>query len=74
MLARFEDLDDNVTRGRRLDLAEVARRQLAATDVSELESAELCTSCEAGLFFSHRRDGERSGRQAGFVWLSGGWS
>ena len=31
-------------------------------------SAELCTSCHPELFFSHRRDGEPTGRQAGLVW------
>jgi len=50
-------------------LAEVARRKLAAAGVGEIESAGLCTSCEAQLFFSHRRDGECSGRQAGLAWL-----
>ena len=35
---------------------------------SEIESAGLCTSCEPELFFSHRRDGGRTGRQAGLVW------
>jgi copper oxidase (laccase) domain-containing protein len=51
-----------------LDLAEVARRQLARLGVDRVEIAGLCTHCEAELFFSHRRDGERSGRQAGMVW------
>ncbi|HEX5376532.1 MAG TPA: polyphenol oxidase family protein [Solirubrobacterales bacterium] len=45
-----------------------ARRQLRQGGVTEVESADLCTSCEAGLFFSHRRDGDPR-RQAGLVWL-----
>jgi YfiH family protein len=57
-------------RERTLDLAAVARHQLAEAGVAEIESSGLCTSCEADLFFSHRRDGERTGRQAGFVWRS----
>ena len=32
----------------------------------------MCSMCWFGLFFSHRRDGGRSGRQAGLVWLLGG--
>ena len=40
----------------------------AAPGSSEVESAELCTSCNPDLFFSHRRDGERTGRQAGLAW------
>ena len=28
----------------------------------------LCTMCWFGLFFSHRRDGGVTGRQAGVVW------
>ncbi len=36
--------------------AEVARRLLRRAGVERIESAGLCTSCEAELFFSHRRD------------------
>jgi YfiH family protein len=69
VLARFAALGDGIAAGRRLDLAEVARRQLRAAGVEQVESAGLCTSCEPQLFYSHRRDGERSGRQAGIAWL-----
>ena len=34
---------------------------------SAVEVSEECTSCQPELFFSHRRDGERTGRQAGLV-------
>ena len=68
VLARFAPLGDGVARGRMLDLAEVARRQLREAGVVDTSAAGVCTSCEAELFFSHRRDGERSGRQAGLVW------
>lgn len=71
VLERFAGLGDGIAEGRMLDLAEVARRQLRAAGVEQVESAGLCTSCEPQLFFSHRRDGERSGRQGGLVWLSG---
>ena len=39
---------------------------------SEIEAAGLCTSCEPELFFSHRRDGGRTGRQAGLAWIESG--
>jgi YfiH family protein len=55
---------------RHLDLAEVARRLLAEAGIERVESAGLCTSCEEQLFFSHRRDGGRTGRQAGVAWLT----
>jgi len=32
-----------------------------------VEVLERCTSCEAGHFFSHRRDSGRTGRQVGFI-------
>jgi YfiH family protein len=55
--------------GLRLDLPEVARRLLAAAGVERVESAGLCTGCERELFFSHRRDHGRTGRQAGIAWI-----
>jgi polyphenol oxidase len=54
---------------RRLDLPEVARRLLRRAGVERVESAGLCTSCEPRLFFSHRRDAGRTGRQGGLVWI-----
>src|SRR5919106_1591728 len=70
VLAQFDDVED-VADGRMLDLTAVARTLLARAGVTEVESADLCTSCNAELFYSHRRDGERTGRQAGLVWLEG---
>ncbi len=56
-----------------LDLAEQpARRLLARAGVTEVESSGLCTSCEPELFFSHRRDRGRTGRQGGLAWLERG--
>ena len=55
--------------GGMLDLAEVARRLLRQAGVERVETAGLCTSCEPELFFSHRRDAGRTGRQAGIAWL-----
>jgi len=70
VLAAFADLGEGIADGRMLDLPEVARRLLAAAGVRKVESAGLCTSCERDLFFSHRRDGGRTGRQAGLAWLN----
>lgn len=69
VLETFAPLGEGVADGRMLDLPEVARRLLAAAGVERVRSAGLCTSCEAELFFSHRRDAGRTGRQAGIAWL-----
>jgi YfiH family protein len=71
VLASFSELGEGVAEGRMLDLPALARRLLAETGVEQIESAGLCTSCEVELFFSHRRDGGRTGRQAGLAWLTG---
>jgi len=70
VLAAFEDLP-GVADGRMLDLREVASRKLRAAGVREQQHAGGCTCCRAELYFSHRRDGPDTGRQAGLVWLTG---
>jgi YfiH family protein len=67
VLSAFSRLEDVAT-GRMLDLTAVATRLLAEAGVEGIEQSGLCTSCNPELFFSHRRDGERTGRQAGLVW------
>jgi YfiH family protein len=52
-------------RGRNLDLPAVIRKQLEGAEVHDVG---LCTMCYFGLFFSHRRDGGVTGRQAGIAW------
>jgi polyphenol oxidase len=64
----FAGLGEGVASDGRLDLPEVARRLLRRAGVERIESSGLCTSCETDLFFSHRRDAGRTGRQAGLVW------
>jgi YfiH family protein len=71
VLGAFAGLGE-VADGRMLDLPEVARRLLARAGVEQVESAGLCASCEAELFFSHRRDEGRTGRQAGLAWIEEG--
>ena len=69
VLAEFDRLD-GVARGRMLDLTLVAQRLLEEAGVEVSESSGLCTSCNSELFYSHRRDGGRTGRQAGLAWLT----
>jgi len=69
VLAALSDLGDGISAGRMLDLPEVARRLLARAGVERVESAGLCTSCEEELFFSHRRDEGKTGRQGGLAWI-----
>jgi polyphenol oxidase len=57
------------TTGRTLDLPAIAAGQLHAAGVGEVHRSGLCTMCAPeGLFFSHRRDGGATGRQAGIAW------
>ena len=66
----FERVGPGLTADGRLDLREVARRLLERAGVRSVEVCEECTSCEPELFFSHRRDRGRTGRQAGLAWLT----
>jgi YfiH family protein len=68
VLGEFAGLD-GVASGRMLDLPAVARQLLGRAGVESVEVSELCTSCTPELFFSHRRDSGRTGRQAGLVWV-----
>jgi polyphenol oxidase len=69
VLEAFAGLAEGIADGRMLDLVEVTRRLLAQAGVERVEAAGLCTSCEEELFFSHRRDAGRTGRQAGLAWI-----
>ena len=75
VLGAFAGLGEGVATGRMLDLPEVALRLLGEAGVERVQTAGICTSCEEELFFSHRRDEGRTGRQAGVAWLEGdrGW-
>jgi YfiH family protein len=55
--------------GENIDLREIARDRLLAAGVAQVLDARACTICDA-RFFSHRRQGERAGRQAGVAWRS----
>ena len=55
--------------GRMLDLPHVVRCELEAVGVGDVAVAGICVACNPDRFFSHRRDGGVTGRQAGLVWL-----
>jgi polyphenol oxidase len=54
---------------RGIDLPRIARERLRAGGVETVHDCGLCTMCsDPSLFFSHRRDGPRTGRQGGVAW------
>jgi polyphenol oxidase len=59
------------TRGGPIDLHAIARERLLAAGVREVIDLGICTICDE-RFFSHRREGERAGRQAAIAWLERG--
>lgn len=52
-----------------IDLRSIARKRLLAAGVDRVEDLGGCTICDE-RYFSHRREGQRSGRMAGVAWLS----
>ncbi len=65
-----EHFGDAVVVDAAVDLAAAARRALRDAGLADaaIHTVNACTSCEAERFFSFRRDGAASGRQAGIVW------
>ena len=59
-----------LTDRRTLDLRAIVEHRLRAGGVEQIEHVDHCTSCRADLYFSHRRDGGVTGRQAGLIWRS----
>ena len=53
----------------RLDLVAAARAQLRSAGVSpsNIEVADFCTACRTDLFFSHRKEGSRTGRMLAVI-------
>ncbi len=64
---------DNASRGDRrkyfLDLAQINRAEILSCGVPEanIKKVGLCTKCRETLFFSHRRDNGKTGRQLSVV-------
>ena len=69
VLEAFADVPEAAD-GRMLDLRAVAEARLRAAGVQDVRHVDLCTYERDDLFFSHRRDGGVTGRQAGLVWLT----
>jgi purine-nucleoside/S-methyl-5'-thioadenosine phosphorylase / adenosine deaminase len=58
-----EAFGDDVVRDGKLDLWTSAERALRAAGCDHVERFDICTSCDAERFFSHRRDNGKTGRQ-----------
>ncbi len=68
--AFLDDFGPGVVDGRVIAVARAAEIALerAGVDRANLQVIDRCTACEPDHFFSYRRDGALSGRQAGLVW------
>jgi len=51
------------------DIYWLARRLLARAGVTRVAGGERCTFTERDAFYSYRRDGAASGRQASLIWI-----
>lgn len=68
---RFADeFGPQVVAGRNVDLPQAARHALVQAGVADADIHRdgSCTVCTPERFFSYRRDGEATGRQAGIIW------
>jgi YfiH family protein len=54
----------------RLDLWRAAERALREAGAAHVSRSDLCTACHPALFFSHRRDGGRTGRQGAIAFVA----
>ncbi len=50
-----------------VDVSGISARYLASEGVGQIHQSGLCTACEPGRFFSHRRDRGRTGRMMGAI-------
>jgi YfiH family protein len=66
-----ERFGDDVVRGGRLDLWTSAERALRDAGVERVDRFDRCTACEPEMFFSHRRDAGRTGRQGVIAYVAG---
>ena len=65
-----EAFGDDVVRDGRLDLGKAAERALRAAGVARVDRLDMCTSCHADRFFSHRRDRGCTGRQGVIAYVA----
>jgi hypothetical protein len=66
-----ERFGEDVVREGRLDLWTSAERALGAAGVELVDRFDRCTACEPEMFFSHRRDNGRTGRQGVIAYVAG---
>ena len=59
-----------VVTGGRLDLWSATEQALRAAGAQDVTRVDLCTACNPDLFFSHRRDTGRTGRQGLIAYVS----
>jgi hypothetical protein len=55
-----------------LPLANRIQLEEEGVDPARISVSGLCTCCRPDLFFSHRRDGAKTGRHLNFILLSRG--
>jgi YfiH family protein len=65
-----EAFGDDVVHDRSLDLWTCVERALRAAGCSNVTHLGSCTSCNGDRFFSHRRDGGRTGRQGVIAYVT----
>jgi copper oxidase (laccase) domain-containing protein len=65
-----ETFGGDVVRSGRLDLWTCVERALLAAGCGQVERIDVCTSCNGDRFFSHRRDGVRTGRQGVIAYVT----
>ena len=71
LAARFADeFGPQVVAGRHVDLPQATRHALVQSGVADadIHLDGSCTICTPERFFSYRRDGAATGRQAGLIW------
>ncbi len=54
-----------------VDLPKANLLQLQDAGVTDIDLADICTSCRTDLFFSHRKEMGKTGRQLSFISLKG---
>jgi polyphenol oxidase len=62
-----ERFGQEVVKGRYLDLPRAIERNLKEVGVGEVHDLGLCTGCRTDLFFSHRKQGPKTGRNLAAV-------
>ena len=65
-----ERFGKHVLRGTHVDLLAAAEQALRSAGAVRVARADLCTACHPQLFFSHRRDGARTGRQGALAFVT----